>query len=86
MKDSNAIPELTAEQQKALDASGGIVHGQSFVLMRPDVVLDWFGYTKDELAAELQPALDQVERGDVAEWNLDAFLAKMHKQHAAKSE
>ncbi|MDP6443934.1 MAG: hypothetical protein QGG36_32475 [Pirellulaceae bacterium] len=78
-------PELTAEQQQALDAGNGIVQGQSFVLMRTEVVLDWFGYSDDELRQELQPALDQVERGDVAEWNLNEFLAEMHTRHAAKT-
>jgi hypothetical protein len=86
MKDSDAIPQLTEEQQQALDAGNGVVQGPSYVLMRTDVVLDWFGYTKDELRRELQPAIEQVASGDVAEWNLDKFLAKMHKGHAAKTK
>ncbi len=83
MKDSDAISQLTEEQQQALDAGNGVVQGPSFVLMRTDVVLDWFGYTKDELRCELQPAIDQVASGDVAEWNLDKFMAKMHKSGGA---
>lgn len=86
MNTSDSIPELTPEQQKALDAGDGVVQGRSFVLMRTDVVLNFFGYTEDELRRRLQPGLDQVERGDVAEWNLEEFLAKMHKQHAATTE
>ena len=82
---SATTPELTAEQLEALDAGNGIVQGQSFVLIRNDVVLDWFGYSDDELRQELQPALKQVERGEVAEWNADEFLAEMHSRHNAKT-
>ena len=85
MDNFNAL-ELTVEQQAALDASDGVVHGTSFVLLRTENVLGYFGYAKDELVGELQPALDQVENGEVAEWNLEEFLAKMHSQHAAKLE
>ena len=80
------VPSLTADQQQALDAGNGVVQGSSFVLLRTDVVLDWFGYTKEELRRELQPALKQIASGDVAEWNLQEFLAEMHKRHAAKTQ
>ncbi len=86
MKNSYARLTLTNEQQQALDAGNGVVQGPSFVLLRTDAVLDWFGYTQDELRSALQPALEQVGDGDVAEWDLEAFLAKMHKERAAKTE
>ena len=86
MEESKITLELTAEQRKALDAGNGVVQGSSFVLMRTDVVLDFFGYTKDELQRQLQPGLDQIESGDVAEWNLQDFLTKMHKGHAANTK
>lgn len=80
-------PELTAEQQQALDAHGGVVQGQSFVLMRTDVVLSYFGYdSKDELRRDLQPAFDQADRGDLQEWDVEEFLARMHRERAAKTE
>ena len=85
MKNSD-VPELTEAQQQDLDGGNGVVQGSSFVLMRTDVVLDWFGYAKDEVRSALQPALEQVANGDVAEWNLEDFLAKMHKRHAAKTD
>lgn len=78
------MPNLTKEQQNALDSNNGVVHGVSYVLMRTEVVLDWFGYTQEELHSELQPALDQVANGEVAPWNLEVFLDKMHEQHARK--
>ena len=86
MENSASVPELTAEQQQALDAGNGIVQGPSFVLLRTDVVLDWFGYTKDQLRSELEPALEEAEQGKVAPWNLDEFLAKMHKERSAKQK
>ncbi|MEQ8788501.1 MAG: hypothetical protein RIC55_19480 [Pirellulaceae bacterium] len=79
-------PELTPEQQNALDANDGIVHGPSYVLMRTDVLFDWFGFTSDELRAKLAPAFEDVERGDVAEWNLNEFLAKVHERRQSKRE
>ncbi len=80
-------PELTKELQQALDEGQGIVQGQSFVLMRPDVVLGWFGYdSKEELLHKLQPAFDQADRGELSEWNVDEFLDRMHRQHDAQTE
>lgn len=38
MSHSENAVELTPEQRQALDAGGGIVQGQSFVLMRTDLV------------------------------------------------
>ena len=84
--ENSDVPELTAEQQKALDAGNGVVQGSSFVLMRTEVVLDWFGYAKDDLRRRLQTGLDQIESGDVEEWNLDDFLAEMHRTRATKTE
>ena len=86
MNNPKSTPDLTAEQQQALDAGAGVVQVASFVLMRTDVVLDWFGYSNDDLRRELQPGLDQIDRGDVADWNLDEFLAEMHQRHATNTE
>lgn len=80
------VPNLTDELQYALNASDGVVQGSSFVLMRTDAVLGFFGYTEEELRRQLQPGLDQIDNGDVAEWNLKEFLAEMHKQHDAKTD
>ena len=77
-----SVPELTPEQEQALSESAGVVRGNSFVLMRPDVLLDWLGYSMDELRDELQPAVEQAEKGDLTEWNLQAFLAEMHRRHS----
>lgn len=84
--DMNDAPQLSDELQQALDAGNGVVQGSSFVLMRPHVVLEWFGYTEDDIRSELQPAIEQAERGEVSEWNLDAFLAEMHQSHKTKAD
>lgn len=87
MAGAEKTPDLTAEQQHALDAHGGVVQGQSFVLMRTDVVLGFFGYdSKEDLQRELQPAFDEADRGELAEWDVDKFLARMHQSHGHKTE
>jgi hypothetical protein len=86
MSNSDQVIHLTAEQQQALNAGNGVAQGESFVLLRTDVVLDWFGYTQDDLRRELQPALEQVERGETAPWNLEEFLTEMRRRRAAKHD
>ncbi len=80
-------PELTPEQQRALDAHGGIVEGDSFVLMDKDVILDFFGYgSPHDLLRELQPAFDQADRGELQEWDVGAFLARMRRSDSGKPD
>jgi hypothetical protein len=86
MSNPHTPPELTQQQQEALDANDGFVQGPSYVLMRTEVLLDWFGLTPDELREKLSLAHEDVERGDVAEWNLNEFLAKAHARHKLKRE
>lgn len=82
MTEAEKTPGLTAEQEHALDAHGGVVQGQSFVLMRTDVVLGFFGYeSKEDLQRELQPAFDQADQGELAEWDVEQFLARMRGSH-----
>lgn len=86
MNNSNAAPKLTDEQQQALDDGNGVLQGETYLLMRHDVVLDWFGYTPEQLRNELQIAIDQADRGELEEWNLREFLADMHRGHGTKAE
>ena len=71
------VPDLTEQQRKALSDSDGVVQGSSFILMSTDVVLDWFGYSTEELHSKLRPASEQVRRGEVTECNLQEFLNEM---------
>lgn len=86
MKSSKETPKLTAEQQQALDEADGVVQGPSYVLMRTDVVLSYFGFdTKDELRRQLQPAFDQADRGELDDWSVEDFLARMHRHRDGKT-
>lgn len=84
MNPSSTAPTLSAEQQQALDAHDGILQGESFVLMRPEVVLEWFGYDRAALEQELRPAFEEADRGDLAGWDLDEFLTEMHRRTASE--
>lgn len=87
MSDFEEVPGLTVEQERALDAHGGIVQGESFVLMRTDFVLRLFGYESSvELRRELQPAFEQADRGELEEWNVDDFLARMRRPNESQTE
>jgi len=80
---SMASIELTPEQSAALDEQG-IVQGASFVLMRPTAFLELLGFESlEELRKELQPALDESDRGQLADWDLEAMLTKLHQEHRA---
>lgn len=49
------IPDLTHEQQQALDEHGGFLQGSAYVLMSMDVFRSTMGVDSDqELAASLQ--------------------------------
>lgn len=74
---NDPLPELTEQQRQALVDGDGVVQGQSFILMSTDVVLDWFGYSAEELRSELKPASDAVAQGESSEWNVREFLDEM---------
>ena len=39
----------------------------------------------DWLSRELQIGFDEADRGEVAEWNVEQFLANAHERHQAES-
>jgi len=79
--------ELTPEQQRALDARGGVVEGDSFVLMHKDVILDFFGYSsRADLLGKLKPAFDQADRGELHGWDVDVFLSRMRRSRSDESD
>jgi hypothetical protein len=81
MTDASSTPGLTSEQQQALDASEGVLQGDTYVLLRKDAVFRWFGFeSADELREELRPAFEAADCGDLAEWNVDEFLARMRNR------
>lgn|GEM_PF-5260654 len=55
------------------------MQGESWVLMRTDAIPGLFGYDSvEDLRKDLTPAFEQADRGDLAEWNVDEFLRRMH--------
>jgi hypothetical protein len=52
------IPNLTQEQQQALDAHDGFVQGPAYVLMSMDVFRNTMGVTSEE---ELQASLRAIQ-------------------------
>ena len=40
---------------------------------------------RDELKKEIQKGVDQLERGETVEFNVESFLAEMHTKHAAQT-
>lgn len=53
-------PELTAEQQQALDQNHGFVRGPSYVLMSTDIYREMMGVGTDE---QLRASLEAIEQG-----------------------
>ena len=53
-------PELTSEQQQALDEGHGFVRGSSYVLMSMDVFRRTLGVETDEQLAESLKAIDEA--------------------------
>jgi hypothetical protein len=81
MNEPSTTPPLTPEQEHALDASAGVLQGDTYVLLRKDAVFRWFGFdSAEDLREELRPAFEAADRGDLEEWDVDAFLARMHEE------
>lgn len=77
--------ELTPRQIQALDEQG-IVQGDDFILMRPAAFREWLGFHSDEeLRNELQGAFDAADRGELVEWSVENFLARMHRDASERT-
>lgn len=82
------IAKLTEEQRQALqDRPGGPVEVEDdqtrklYVLVAKD---DFRQMVDEELRRQLQVGLDQADRGELEEWDVEQFLGRMHRQHEAK--
>ena len=79
MDEPSTAPSLTPEQEHALDASAGVLQGDTYVLLRKDAVFRWFGFDSAvELHGELHGSFEAADRGDLAEWDVNDFLSRMH--------
>ena len=87
MNQPDIPPKLTPEQQRALDAHGGVLEGESFVLIHKDVLLDFFGFgSQNDLLRNLQPAFDQADNGELRAWDVDSFLAQMRLSRSSEPD
>lgn len=80
------IPKLTEEQRRAVLSQPG-----DFARVEDDETHKVYLIIEESRAAELydrwlreqlQIGFDEADRGEMAEWDLNQFLAKMHRQHA----
>ncbi len=83
-------PNLTNEMRQALAAhpSGPIPIADEqtqnqYVLLSKD---DYLRLHDDYIRRELQVAFDQVDRGEVADLDMDAVLAEAHRRYAARQQ
>jgi hypothetical protein len=80
-----STPKLTAEQLRAIEAQpSGFTRVEddrtqkSYLIIEEAQAMHLY---EQWLRDQLQIGFDQADRGELAEWNLDQFLAKMHQQH-----
>ncbi len=82
-------PKLTDEQRQAIE-----VHPGDFTRVEDDRTDKVYFLIEESRAKELydrwlreqlQVGFDEADRGQLAEWDLEAFLANMHRQHAERT-
>ena len=84
-----SMPKLTDEQRQAIRVQLG-----DFTRVEDDQTHKFYFIIEESRANELyqqwlqeqlQVGFDEADRGEVAEWDLEAFLANMHRQHAERT-
>jgi len=84
-----SVPKLTDEQRQAVR-----FHPGGFTRVEDDQTQKVYFLIEESRAKELydqwvrqqlQVGFDEVDRGQLAEWDLDTFLAEMHRQHAGRT-
>lgn len=80
-----ATPKLTEEMRRALAQQPGIpleIEDEATRQLYLIIPKEAFGQLVDEqLRRQLQIGFDQADAGDVVDWDIDAFLDRMHRQH-----
>ncbi len=83
------MPKLTDEQRQAIG-----FHPGDFTRVEDDQTHKIYLIIEESRANELyqqwlheqlQVAFDEADRGEVGQWDLEAFLADMHRQHAKRN-
>ena len=84
-----STPKLTDEQRQAM-----LLHSGDFTRVEDDQTQKVYLLIEESRANELyqhwlreqlQVGFDEADRGQLAEWDLEAFLANMHRQHAGRT-
>jgi len=79
-------PKLTNEQRQALlSQPGGFTRVEDDQTQKVYLLIEEAqasGLYDRWLREQLQAGFDDAERGQLAEWDLEEFLAKTHRQHA----
>ncbi len=83
------MPKLTDEQRQAIGSHPGdftrVEDDQTrkvYLLIEESRARELYDQWLDE---QLQIGFDEADRGEVAEWDLEKFLSKMHRQHAQRT-
>ena len=78
-------PKLTEEQRQAIQSHpGGLIRVEDEQTRRVYVLIEESRANElcqQWLHEQLQQGFDAADRGDVAEWDLATFLARMHDEH-----
>jgi len=79
------LPKLTDDQRQALLVQPGefarVEDAQThkrYLLIEEDQARELY---EQWLREQIQEGVDEAHRGELAEWNVDEFLARMHRQH-----
>ena len=84
-----STPKLTDEQRQAMRLQPG-----DYTRVEDDQTQKVYFLIEESRANELyqhwlreqlQVGFDEAARGQLAEWDLEAFLANMHRQHAGRT-
>jgi len=82
-------PKLTEEQREAISAQpGGFVRVEDEETHKVYFIIEESKASElyDQwLRQELQKGFDAADRGEVAEWSLEEFLADAHRRHRERT-
>jgi hypothetical protein len=77
---------LTPEQISALEAGGGIMHGQDPLTRRKYLLIEQIEPTiSDEYVRDkLREGLSDIDAGKVTDWNAEDFKSQLLRRHMSR--
>lgn len=79
--------QLTDEQRDALLRSTGPIEIHDSVMQQHYMLLPKTEYLRlvdDQLRREIQLGIDQADRGELEEWDVEAVIAEANRRYTAK--